>query len=996
MKSWTSDKPDGLFKGADALAVCSGRHDENQSYSKTSCLHDWLFGAYFADFFIIICAKDIHFLGSTRKIALLQPLQKSEESFSIHLHTLKKDDTVAVFDAVKRDIAASRQGKQLGTLSKEKIQPGTFTALWQEFLSSSGFEQIDISAGIGKVFALKDSSEQEKVRMASSLSHKAMSWFQSQMENLIEKEKTIAHSAFASKVEKQILEKFADFKISGVQKDEIDLAYTPIVMSGSKFDLKLSAQSDDSPFNPSVIITSIGVRYSSYCSNLSRTFLINSSPTINANYKLLVHAFDEGLKEMVPKKKCCDVYNAVQKYIKEKAPQLADSLLKNFGSGIGLEFKETFAQLTAQSTRVIEAGMVFNFRVGFENLTNTDAKSTVKTYALLVADTILVTAEGNSPLTSECEKQFKQVSYTFNTETEQDDRSGRAKPAPVALPDEPVGARRTRPPEQTAVVDDPEHREHQKKLADELNRQAQQRLLGQKRGRQADSEQSVNLDHIVAYENVTQMPKASPNKIHVDMDRQCVLLPINGTLVPFHIATIKNVTNPEETNQGATNFTLRINFVSPPSSESWVTEAINQEKAFVKQLSFRCSSSANFNNIFRQIKELRKRYGQKVAEIKDKEDLIEQADLVLCKGKPHARLRDVQMRPNMPGARRTQGELQAHQNGFRFVSNKGQQVDMLYSNVKHAFLQPAHNDVIVLVHFNLKHPIMLGRKKLEDIQFFSEVMEQSSDLSVTRGDAYDEEQHERQMKTRENKRFKDFCDSVSELHLLEFDAPYPELGFMGVAGKTNSLIQPTAHCVVDLMEWPPTVIDLSEIELVSLERVDFSLRNFDMVIVFKDYKKPVQTITSIPKDKIDDIKRWLNQMNIKYYEGRISLQWASIMKHITADPKAFFEEGGWSFLGAEKSDSDAGSDSDKSEEFKPTQKEDEVDSEGSDSEYSAADSDEDSVASLSEDEEGMDWDQLEQQAKEEDAGMSEDEEDRPSKKQKSTSTAPSKKQTSKK
>jgi len=387
--------------------------------------------------------------------------------------------------------------------------------------------------------------------------------------------------------------------------------------------------------------------------------------------------------------------------------------------------------------------------------------------------------------------------------------------------------------------------------------------------------------------------------------------------------------------------------------------------------------------LFRSIKELRKRYTQRLIEMKDQEDMIEQPDLLLSKGKTNARLRDVQMRPNMPGARKTQGELQAHQNGFRFISNKGQHIDILYSNIKHAFFQPAKNDVVVLLHFNLKHSVLLGKKKIEDIQFFTEVMESSSDLNVSRGgDNYDEEHAEKQLKLRENKRYKEFCEQLTEAGFVDFDSPAPDLGWAGVAGKTSSIIMPTAHCIVDLTEWPPTVITLSEIELVALERVDFSLKNFDMAIIFKDYKKPVQMITSIPRDKLDDIKQWMDAMNLKFYEQKINLLWPSIMKHINGDLRGFFEGGGWKFLDQEGSDSEDDDDSDASEEFNPQTKQSDDDGDsGSDSDFSGGDSESDSEpASISDEEEGKDWDELEKEAADDDDDMSEEEEDKPAKK----------------
>ena len=46
------------------------------------------------------------------------------------------------------------------------------------------------------------------------------------------------------------------------------------------------------------------------------------------------------------------------------------------------------------------------------------------------------------------------------------------------------------------------------------------------------------------------------------------------------------------------------------------------------------------------------------------------------------------MRPHL-GGRKTVGMLEAHSNGLRFMSRKGEQLDIIYANIKHAFFQPA-------------------------------------------------------------------------------------------------------------------------------------------------------------------------------------------------------------------------------------------------------------------------------------------------------------------
>lgn len=43
----------------------------------------------------------------------------------------------------------------------------------------------------------------------------------------------------------------------------------------ARYDLKVSVASDDSNLHDGVIVVSIGTRYSSYCANISRTYVIN-------------------------------------------------------------------------------------------------------------------------------------------------------------------------------------------------------------------------------------------------------------------------------------------------------------------------------------------------------------------------------------------------------------------------------------------------------------------------------------------------------------------------------------------------------------------------------------------------------------------------------------------------------------------------------------------------------------------------------------------------
>ena len=47
--------------------------------------------------------------------------------------------------------------------------------------------------------------------------------------------------------------------------------------------------------------------------------------------------------------------------------------------------------------------------------------------------------------------------------------------------------------------------------------------------------------------------------------------------------------------------------------------------------------------------------------------------------------------------------------------------DILFSNIKHFFFQPCDHELLVIVHVNLKAPIMIGKKKAHVIVYLCSV-----------------------------------------------------------------------------------------------------------------------------------------------------------------------------------------------------------------------------------------------------------------------------------
>ena len=161
--------------------------------------------------------------------------------------------------------------------------------------------------------------------------------------------------------------------------------------------------------------------------------------------------------------------------------------------------------------------------------------------------------------------------------------------------------------------------------------------------------------------------------------------------------------------------------------------------------------------------------------------------------------------------------------------------------------------------------------------------------------------------------------------------------------------------------------------VVHLERVQFGLKNFDMVVIFKDFTRAPAHINTIPVESLDGVKDWLDSVDIPFSEGPLNLNWGTIMKTLIADPHAFFAEGGWSFLAAE---SDGESDEEEEESAFEMSEEDFA-SESESEEESNFDSEASAEASDDEvsEEEGEDWDELEKKAarKDREGGMDDEE-----------------------
>jgi nucleosome binding factor SPN SPT16 subunit len=471
-------------------------------------------------------------------------------------------------------------------------------------------------------------------------------YFVEEMSNILDEEKKVKHSVLANKVDGKIEDtKFwKNVELPNKQRmpsdfdsSQLDWIHGPIIQSGGKFDLKMSAQVDDELLHAGVIISSLGLRYKSYCSLIARTYLVDPNKSQESNYKLLLQVHSLVMKEVRDGASVKDIYAKALQLVKTKKPELEKHFLKNVGCGIGIETRDSTLLLNAKSTRTLKDGMTLCITTGFSDIENPnpqDKKS--KTYSMVLSDTIRVTSSDPVAFTGDAPSELDATSFFFKDDEEPQPTPKKAKK------DSTVGAVATKNitktklrAERTTQNDEgaeARRREHQKELA---NKKQQEGLI---RFAEATGDQNATavkkFKRFESYKRDNQFPtRVRDLAIVMDTKNSTVVLPIMGRPVPFHIQTIKNASKSDE---GEYSY-LRINFLSPGQGVGRKDDQPFEDATahFVRSLTFRSYDGERLQDIANQIGNMKKDAVKREQEKKEMEDVVEQDKLIEIRSKSY-------------------------------------------------------------------------------------------------------------------------------------------------------------------------------------------------------------------------------------------------------------------------------------------------------------------------------------------------------------------------
>lgn len=203
--------------------------------------------------------------------------------------------------------------------------------------------------------------------------------------------------------------------------------------------------------------------------------------------------------------------------------------------------------------------MVFCLNLSFKDLVSEKGMK----YTLQLTDILIVKSpNSNEVITKDIPKTLNDITYNMEDEEEKNEKENKNSQQNINS-NHTTGYRTRRSAQQEEDErNENQRKQHQIELLNLKNKNFEEKY---NKNQLKDDEIQVTkkvLSTIKSYNNKIQFPPdLKSNKIYVDSKQYSLILPVNNTMIPFHISLVKNVSISDE---GGFTF-LRINFHTPNS-----------------------------------------------------------------------------------------------------------------------------------------------------------------------------------------------------------------------------------------------------------------------------------------------------------------------------------------------------------------------------------------------------------------------------------------------
>jgi nucleosome binding factor SPN SPT16 subunit len=457
-------------------------------------------------------------------------------------------------------------------------------------------------------------------------------YFVEEMSQLLDEGKRISHKTLASKIDAKIDDSKFFTKLAKLPPEfdsqQIDWAYGPVVQSGGKYDLRLTATADSDELHAGIIIAGFGIRYKTYSAMIARTYLVDPTKPQETNYAFLLSIYDAVIKDVRDGAIAKDLYNKAIGIVRAKRPDLEKHFLKNIGAGIGIELRDSNMVLNGKNTRTLKSGMTLYVSIGLTDVRDPDPKDKKNSmYSMIITDTVRVGETGAHVFTKDASMDMDSVSFYFGDEEPEKPVKEKSEVRSRTIASKNITKTKLRAerPTQNSEGAEARRREHQKELAAKKLKEGLERFAGTTGD--GDGVAQKKFKRFESYKRDNQLPpRVKDLTVYVDHKASTVIVPIMGRPVPFHINTIKNASKSDEGEYAY----LRINFLSPGQGVGRKDDQPFEDPSanFVRNLTLRSKDNDRFGQIAQDITELRKNALRREQERKEMEDVVEQDKLI--------------------------------------------------------------------------------------------------------------------------------------------------------------------------------------------------------------------------------------------------------------------------------------------------------------------------------------------------------------------------------